>query len=706
MKMLLQAGPSGRAPVLPEKRLPISALGLASAVAGAALALAGEPAVAPAKVEPELVPDKELLARIEALPDNTWLKLPPNKTVGDLSWCGEPDWPNTENIPKYGPGFPRNYCNKMAWAPDRKRALICGGNHGSPHCINDVWEYDLAANTWVCLKVPDPQYKNTEEWHKQNVVFKDGVFQTKSDGPVRAPHIWSGLSYDSDTRRLYWLDPLRGTPYVNIKGMCADLGVSDEDAKTKWKPGGQVNPWRNTYIWAFDPYARKWEVLTDNMPPVNEGSATEYIQELKQLWAAPVGPYLYDPDKKAIKDLKAKGPGPGNELVTAYDPEGKVVVAVLGAKTHIYSFGINEWQLAQENFMVNASDALSLFCHDPVARRFVLYGADAGRKICHLWLYDAKENAWIEPQHQGDYPQKVGCGYYDPERNVTVCISGAAAFVYRCMNSKYDNLRARITTPARDAAFETLTPIAIVATPDQAANRIARVEFYAGTNKLGESAAAPFTLTWKDAPPGRHQLTARCFDAAGAVTIFPGTDIRVKPKPKISPGKDKEEVWFEDELPLGAVGGGDWSWVAEKPAPHSGKRAHQTTTDNYGQRYAFSDAVDELEVKAGDTLFAWVFLDAANPPNAIELEWREESEGWEHRAYWGAYNFHRPAGKDGSASRRSMGALPETGKWIRLEVPADRVGLEGKIVDGMGFRLVGKISGKATWGAAGRIPRE
>jgi hypothetical protein len=673
-------------------------------------------AAAPPKVEPELAPDKDLLARIEALPDNTWMKLPPPKVTGDLSWCGKPDWPNTEYIPKSGPGVPRNYCNKMAWAPDRKRALFCGGNHGAPHCINDVWEYDLAANTWVCLKVPDPQYKGTEEWFKQNVVFKDGVFQTKSGGPVRPAHTWAGLSYDSDKHKLYWLDPLRGMPYVDTKKMLAALGVSDEDAKAKWKPGGQVNAWRNAYIWAFDPYVRKWEVLTDNMPPVGEGAGSEYIPELKQLWAVGPDSFLYDPDKKTLKDLKAVGPGAAYSMVCAYDPDDKVVAAVSSDRTHVYSFASNEWRLAKHNHVgVFGNEATAMFCFDLTAKRFVLfsYSTYLGKKAS-LWLYDVKEDLWIEPPQQGDYPHNKCCGgYFDPERNVTVCISGNEVFVYRCRNPKYDNLRARIAAPARNAGFEVSAPIPIVATPDQAANRIARVEFYAGANKLGESTAAPFTLTWKDAPPGRHQLTARCFDAAGAVNTSLGTDIRVKPKPRNSPGKGQEEVWLDDELPLGAVPtlaarDDEWSWVAEKPAPHSGKRAHQATTDNYGRRHAFSDAVDELEVKTGDTLFAWVFLDAANPPIEIMLEWRENGngDGWEHRAYWGANSFHPQVGKDGSASRWCMGALPETGKWIRLEVPADKVGLEGKTVDGMGFRLVGKISGQATWDAAGRIPRE
>jgi hypothetical protein len=46
-----------------------------------------------------------------------------------------------------------------------------------------------------------------------------------------------------------------------------------------------------------------------------------------------------------------------------------------------------------------------------------------------------------------------------------------------------------------------------------------------------------------------------------------------------------------------------------------------------------------------------------------------------------------------------MGSLPLTGQWVRLEVPAIQVGLEGKTLNGMAFTLYG---GRATWDYAGK----
>ena len=57
-----------------------------------------------------------------------------------------------------------------------------------------------------------------------------------------------------------------------------------------------------------------------------------------------------------------------------------------------------------------------------------------------------------------------------------------------------------------------------------------------------------------------------------------------------------------------------------------------------------------------------------------------------------------PLGVDGTASRQYMGALPPTGQWVRLAVPAAQVGLEGRTLNGMAFTLYG---GRATWDHTG-----
>ncbi len=157
--------------------------------------------------------------------------------------------------------------------------------------------------------------------------------------------------------------------------------------------------------------------------------------------------------------------------------------------------------------------------------------------------------------------------------------------------------------------------------------------------------------------------------------------------------------WVDDAIPAGATTSAvndAWNWVTSSPAPKSGAKAHQTAAGTGLREHAFNYAGTPLVVGTGDTLFAWVYLDAAAMPETIMLHWNDGS--WDHRAFWGADKINY--GTPNTASRRSMGALPAGGGWVKLEVPASAVGLEGKSVTGMCFSTYG--GGKVTWDSAGR----
>jgi hypothetical protein len=167
-------------------------------------------------------------------------------------------------------------------------------------------------------------------------------------------------------------------------------------------------------------------------------------------------------------------------------------------------------------------------------------------------------------------------------------------------------------------------------------------------------------------------------------------------------------VWFDDALPAGAVpwpddtatGGVDesWNWVSANPTPHSGTASHQSSivaATNIRQHY-FLNATSTLQIGVGDLLYAWVYLDQANMPSEIMLQWNDGTS-WEHRAYWGANTMGW--GQDGTPSGMNMGRMPPAGSWVKLVVPAHAVGLEGKTVSGMAFTQKG---GRVTWDQAGK----
>jgi len=161
----------------------------------------------------------------------------------------------------------------------------------------------------------------------------------------------------------------------------------------------------------------------------------------------------------------------------------------------------------------------------------------------------------------------------------------------------------------------------------------------------------------------------------------------------------RDTVWLEDTIPDGATasysGGDTWNWVTNNPTPYSGTKAHRSAAANGLHQHWFENAARTLSIGTGDRFYAYVYLDPANPPHEVMLQWK--SRGWEHRAYWGANLIDY--GTLGTVSRRYMGVLPSTGKWVRLEVPAGQVGLEGTTADGMCFSLYG---GNAVWDHAGK----
>jgi hypothetical protein len=159
-----------------------------------------------------------------------------------------------------------------------------------------------------------------------------------------------------------------------------------------------------------------------------------------------------------------------------------------------------------------------------------------------------------------------------------------------------------------------------------------------------------------------------------------------------------ETVWVDDDLPPGAKAEGDWKWASAPSPVLAGQRASSRTATGLSQHF-FQGAKDPLVIDNDQVLFVSVYLDPENPPKEIMLQWNDGS--WEHRAYWGGN--HIDWGKDGTASRKHQGKLPPAGEWVRLEVPADQVGLKaGAKVNGWAFT---QFDGTVYWDQAGVTSR-
>jgi len=161
-----------------------------------------------------------------------------------------------------------------------------------------------------------------------------------------------------------------------------------------------------------------------------------------------------------------------------------------------------------------------------------------------------------------------------------------------------------------------------------------------------------------------------------------------------APNQSWAQVWIEDQPPTGARVQGNWEWV-ENPVK-VGKKSHTEPVATGARQHYFADTPQRLKVQPGDTLFAWVYLDPATMPREIMLQWN--TGDWDHRAYWGENLI--PFGTDGDETRIRLGDLPAAGQWVRLEIPAAKVGLAGKEINGLSFDI---YDGRVYWDAAGVI---
>jgi hypothetical protein len=184
---------------------------------------------------------------------------------------------------------------------------------------------------------------------------------------------------------------------------------------------------------------------------------------------------------------------------------------------------------------------------------------------------------------------------------------------------------------------------------------------------------------------------------------------------------------------------GNWRWSDEK-SEHGRVR---TTTDPHVFRdesdgyhangepaaqnavpHGIQYLIDPKKWPAGSKLVTWVKLDAKTPPKSLVALVKADGR-WTYAASWGKWDvaavranndrsfwflrtFYRHArGFLGwgdkvpayaldylPAKVESMGELPAVDKWVKIELPLEKIGAAGKLLDGVAFLHEG---GRASW---------
>ncbi|MCK0510746.1 hypothetical protein [Aromatoleum buckelii] len=329
----------------------------------------------------------------------------------------------------------RDFSIKMVWAPERKTALFAGANHGVPHRLNDVWEFDLAQMEWRLLYEPD----NSRSYlglgsDASDVVFRDGILVTKRGGPAVVGHTWSGLTYDPERKRMLFMS----------------TWVTKQDDVVKMLGGDPGARFRGPPLWAFDPHARKWDFVETARPwpKAPFGAMLEYVPELHgAIWHMNNwemrATWLYRSEPGAWTNLNANSGGkdiasqaPGRELVGYYDPVRKIVVAQWKRNTFHFDPKTRTWSRvlsATGSEAPRGHDARTAFYHDAASGHGLL--VDLAEK--KVWAYDPDATKWTALKPEGD-PMPSGkrmLAYADAARNVLVVIDDTTIWAYRyCMS--------------------------------------------------------------------------------------------------------------------------------------------------------------------------------------------------------------------------------------------------------------------------------
>jgi len=156
-----------------------------------------------------------------------------------------------------------------------------------------------------------------------------------------------------------------------------------------------------------------------------------------------------------------------------------------------------------------------------------------------------------------------------------------------------------------------------------------------------------------------------------------------------------DTVWFDDDLPPDSSPGGTWNWDTSQHAMGL-KSSTEPSTAGFYQHYFVADPSQVLHLDATDKIVVYALLDPCDPPRELMLQFNSDS--WEHRVFWGENLIGY--GNLGTPSLTYMGALPATGQWVRLEVPASLIGLGNQDVLGMAFSM---FDGKVWFDRVGKI---
>ncbi len=154
--------------------------------------------------------------------------------------------------------------------------------------------------------------------------------------------------------------------------------------------------------------------------------------------------------------------------------------------------------------------------------------------------------------------------------------------------------------------------------------------------------------------------------------------------------EEDEIVLIDDAVPEGSTTGGTWGWDAS--LKYSGEKSHTESAAKGMTEHSYRTS--PVVIPANSVIEQYVYLDPDNMPKGIMLKFGFENNGGEDEI--GIYregeeevfvfNNDEPMLYDGT--------LPDAGKWEKLQIYCNDLGLVGAKLTGISFVTYG---GRAYW---------
>lgn len=201
----------------------------------------------------------------------------------------------------------------------------------------------------------------------------------------------------------------------------------------------------------------------------------------------------------------------------------------------------------------------------------------------------------VDDDHDGmpnDWEAANGLNPNNPDDRNDIHISGYTnleVYLNGITGNGSANPETAIISPSGNTIVTRGSDVEIGASASDSDGTVAKVEFYLGDMKLGEDAAAPYSLTWENAQDGTHFLSVRAIDDTGTSTQSSNVAVHVNTPGSTLPWQSAD---------IGTPGIAGHTQLGESPSDVTVKSAGDIigTADNF--HYAYQSLTGNGEIAA------------------------------------------------------------------------------------------------------------